>query len=116
MGSAKEHIARAERKMDDFKHIKVNVACHKAENPTYRIYIDNDMITERVFRWPGFKNYIRENLVCVLQPGVHSLRVENCSQAGYFDLSEFEMNGDPGCMIATQPDASGHGRIITFQV
>ena len=103
--------------MEEFKHIKVSVECHKADAPpTYRIYVDNDLITERTFGWPGYKNYIRENLICNLEPGIHQLVIENPTMQGYFELKDFELNGDTNCVISKEADPSFTGRIITFQV
>jgi hypothetical protein len=117
VASAKGHTARVERNMDDFKHIKVNVGFHKADQAVYRIYVDNDLITERTFAWPSYKTFIRENLICVLEPGNHTLKVENCSQAGYFELSDFSLNDDKNCVLTIQPiDDDYTGRILTFQV
>lgn len=109
-------IAQAEKNMEEFKHIKVNVACHAAENPVYRIFVDNDMITERTFLWPSYKNYIRENIVCILQPGVHTLTVENCSKQGYFELSDFSIDDNSNCVLSNHGDETYTGRILTFQV
>ncbi len=116
MDLVKKHIVKAERNMDDFKHINVNVACHGAENVIYRIYVDEDMITERTFVWPGYKNFIRENLICLLDPGIHKLTIENCSKAGHFELSNFTLNDNTNCVLNYQPDSTNTGRIITFQV
>lgn len=103
--------------MDDFKHIKVNVFCHKADTPpVYRIYVDDDLITERTFIWPGFKNYIRENLVCTLEPGTHRLTIENCSKMGYFELSGFEIDGNTNCVLKLEADSTYTGRVLTFSV
>ena len=102
--------------MDDFKHIKVNVCCHKAESPVYRIYVDDDLLTERTIAWPGYKTFIRENLICILEPGIHTLTIENCSKQGFFELSDFSLNENKDCVITTQADDTETGRIITFQV
>lgn len=112
----KELTAKGERKMDDFKHIKVNVGYHGTENAVYRIYVDEDLITERTFGWPSFKNYIRENLICLLDPGIHTLTIENHTKLGYFELSDFTLNNDTSCLINTKEDESFTGRIITFRV
>lgn len=102
--------------MDDFKHIKVNVACRGVENAVYRIYVDNDLITERTFIWPGFKNYIRENIICLLEPGTHTLTIENCSKVGCFDLTDFSLNNSNTGLISIKDDDTFTGRIVTFQI
>lgn len=102
--------------MDDFKHIKVNVGFHQADQAIYRIYVDTDLITERTFSWPGYKTFIRENLICTLQPGNHTLTVENCSRVGYFELSDFSLDGNNNCVLTIQPIDNHTGRVLTFQV
>lgn len=75
-------------------HMSVDVHCHWSENaPTYRIYINNDMLTERTFRWPGYQNYIKEHLICKLPTGLHTLKIENCSGNGSFSLKDFVIEG-----------------------
>jgi hypothetical protein len=69
------------------QHINVDVQCSWSEDsPIYRLYVDEDMITERTFAWPGYKVYIKENLICDLDKGRHELRIENCSPKGSFNL------------------------------
>ena len=105
--------------MAEFSHIKVNVICkNKADNDflIYRIYVDNDMLTERTFGWPAYKIYIRENLICLLEPGLHQLKVVNTSGAGVFDLTDFSLNGDVNCSKFAALDESQTGKIISFSV
>jgi hypothetical protein len=50
-----------------------------AEDPRYRLYIDNDLITERTWDWDnwGMQTYIEENLCVELDKGVnHTVRLE----------------------------------------
>ncbi len=75
-------------------HMSADVYCHWSEvAPFYRIYVDNDMLTERTFKWPGYQNFIREHVICKLMPGVHTIRVENCSPNGKFTLNNFIIEG-----------------------
>ena len=75
-------------------HLSTDVQCHWSENPpSYRIYVDGDMLTERTFRWAGYQNYIREHIVCELAPGLHMIRVENCTNQGSFKLSDLVIEG-----------------------
>jgi hypothetical protein len=43
--------------------------------PRYRIYIDNELLTERDFIWPSSEIYIRENIIVDLPQGKHQLKV-----------------------------------------
>lgn len=84
------------------RHLKFDVHCHWSETPPiYRIYVDNDMIVERTFGWPGYNVYIQENMVCDLAPGVHCVRIENCNESGDLQLLKLlvdnqEMPKQPG--------------------
>lgn len=51
-------------------------------SPRYRIYVDNDLLTERDFIWPGTEQYIREHIIVNLKPGVHSLKIEQINTSG----------------------------------
>ena len=98
--------------MEAFKHIKVNVNCHWSDSPPiYRNSVDSDLLTERTFSWPGYQNYIRENLICHLSPGLHSVRIENCSANGMFELTNLEVEGDSNCL-----QSNSQGKQLTFIV
>jgi hypothetical protein len=49
--------------------------------PRYRIYVDNDLLTERDFIWDT-SMYISEKIIVKLEPGNHELRVEQVNTAG----------------------------------
>lgn len=46
------------------------------ESPKYRVYVDSDLLVERTFLWDNNKNFIQENLVLVVEPGAHTLKIE----------------------------------------
>lgn len=56
--------------------ITVEVRClNKAKIPSsYRIYVDNDLITERTFIWTN--EFIKEHMFVSLGVGEHSVRLE----------------------------------------
>lgn len=63
--------------------ITVDVYASWADTPPrYRVYVDNELMTERDFIWPGHDIYIRENIMVNLQPGTHSLKVEQVGNNG----------------------------------
>lgn len=70
-------------------HLSVDVYCSYTEgSPVYRIYVDNEMLTERTFRWPSYQNYIREHMIVDLPNGTHSVKVINCSDRCNFKLGK----------------------------
>jgi hypothetical protein len=56
--------------------ITLDIYSHWGDKPpVYRIYVDNDLLTERTFNYPGNKNYIKEHVVVDLNPGRHYIEV-----------------------------------------
>jgi len=93
------------------QHITADVRCTWSEDsPVYRLYVNNDMMTERTFGWPGYQVYIKEHLICDLPHGRHEIRIENCSKKGTFNLEnitvencqlgqEHKLNTDTWCFF-----------------
>lgn len=78
-------------------HVKlvVDVHSHWSDSPpVYRIYVDDEMLVERTFGWPSYQNYVTEHIYCDLDTGVHTLRLENLSTDGRFDLELFTIDGN----------------------
>jgi hypothetical protein len=63
--------------------------------PRYRVYVDNDLLTERDFTWNGTEQYIRENMILNLEPGVHTLQVEQINTGGTIRTENVIVNGIP---------------------
>jgi len=80
--------------------------------PVYRIYLDDDLLTERLFKWPGYLVYIRENMVCGLGPGIHKLRIENVSSHGSFKIDNLQINNQGAYVHPNYADYTGQN--ITF--
>lgn len=80
------------------KHVTIDVSCHWNESPApvYRLYVNEDLLTERTFVWPGYKNYIRENIVLDVNPGIHTVWIENVSNNGAFVLDNLSVEGRIG--------------------
>jgi hypothetical protein len=58
--------------------VEFDLYCHWSQKePVYRVYVDDDLITERTFAWPGYQHFIRENFVIAVKHGEHNIRVEN---------------------------------------
>ena len=90
-------IVKVEKSMEALRHFSVDVYCTWSDSPpVYRIYVDNDLITERTFVWPSYKAFIREHLICNIDEGLHRIRVENTGSHGVFKLENFIYEGYPG--------------------
>jgi hypothetical protein len=44
--------------------------------PRYRVYVDQDLMTERDFVYPGAEIYITEHILVNLMPGGHTVKIE----------------------------------------
>lgn len=76
--------------------ITVDVHASWGEHPPrYRVYVDNDLLTERDFIWPGSQFYIKENIEVELTGGVHTVRVEQVGTGGKIDIRNITLNGAP---------------------
>jgi hypothetical protein len=52
------------------------IRCVGSVGDIYRVYIDDDLITERSFIWDKNDNYILEHIFVLLAPGTHRIKVE----------------------------------------
>jgi hypothetical protein len=48
--------------------------------PVYRVYVDDDLLTERNFIWESSRHYVREHIEVLLDSGWHEVRIENCNK------------------------------------
>jgi hypothetical protein len=60
--------------------LTIDVFCQKNwdSSPVYRIYVDNDLLTERTWIWPSYEIFIKENILVDLDPGKHRIAVQTC--------------------------------------
>lgn len=81
--------------MQEYK-LTVDVYASWGDNPPrYRVYVDNDLLTERDFIWSGTQQYIRENIIVNLAPGAHTLKVEQTNKNGTIRTENVTLNGGP---------------------
>lgn len=58
---------------------------------SYRIYVDNDLITERTFIWDKNQTYIAEHIFVQLDKGPHEIKIETVqSDFDYFRILHVE--------------------------
>ena len=62
-------------------------------HPCYRIFVDGDLLTERVFTWSGHEAYIREHIEVNLMPGEHNLTIEQVGKAGKIQIKNITVDG-----------------------
>jgi len=74
--------------------ITVDVYAHWGDKPpVYRVYVDNDLLTERSFIWPGNKEYVKENILVNLSAGEHSIIVEQYGDNGTITAKNITVDG-----------------------
>ena len=77
--------------------ITVDIYCSwEAEPPAYRVYIDDNLLTERTYLWRNTDHFVRENIVISTEPGEHQFRLEavNTDFKG-FHWQNFTINNQP---------------------
>jgi hypothetical protein len=76
--------------------IVVDVWCqYNGECPVYRIYVDNDLLTERTFIWNTDTQFIREHIEVNLMPGEHWVTVEHTAGDAKFRIENVQVDGVP---------------------
>ena len=73
--------------------LEVDVHAHwNDEPPVYRIYVDEELFTERTFGWTSYQVFIREHIYCNLDDGLHCLKLEHLGKNCRFDFVNFKVN------------------------
>jgi hypothetical protein len=79
--------------------ITFDVHCYYKDQigPRYRVYVDNDLITERTFDY-GTNFHVEETVIIEAFAGRHHFRVENVDPTlGTFVVENLKVDGiDPG--------------------
>jgi hypothetical protein len=60
--------------------------------PRYRVFVDDNLLTERDFIW-GPDIYIRENILVNLEPGEHQLLIDQVNTAGTISTDHVTVDG-----------------------
>ena len=77
-----------------FTEIKVDVYCTlNEEDSAYRVYINQEMMTERTIRWPATKYYVEENIVASLPSGNYTVTVEYARNRGIYEAKNLRIDG-----------------------
>lgn len=82
------------------------------EKPKYRLYVNNDLITERTWIW-DMQTYIEEDIRIEVPPGInHTIRLDlikdNPMHLAQFGLQNLRING------WHKPDHGGHRSELSF--
>lgn len=74
--------------------ISIDVFCNQTPtgNSIYRVYVDNDLLTERNWIWSAYDTYIKEHIEVNLEPGNHVIRLDNCNTPNNFTFKNVTVN------------------------
>jgi len=67
----------------------------EAENQSYRLYVDNNLITERTWIWHN-QIRIKEHVYIDIEPGEHTIKVESVNKSFIkFLVTALHIDGQP---------------------
>lgn len=77
--------------------IRFDVHCHHGDEmylPGYRVYLDQDLLTERTFVWSRSDEYVEELATVKLSSGPHSLKIDRINDPrGLLRVNNVRING-----------------------
>jgi|APFre7841882793_1041355.scaffolds.fasta_scaffold11124_2 hypothetical protein len=81
----------------------VDILCRDSSNtPAYRLYVDDNLITERTFIWDHNVDCVREQLAVQFEPGEHSLYIESATPNFHgFYYQKIKINGKTPQLITS---------------
>lgn len=77
--------------------VSIDVFCEGLKNnaPFYRLYVDNELLTERTWTWPSYEVFIREQIEVDVDSGSHTITLDNCNSPTVFKFKNPQINGQP---------------------
>lgn len=75
--------------------IKVDVYCTTTNGgqPSYRVYVDDELLTERTWIWAAYETYICENIEVELDSGEHEVKIAPIGKLQPFKPKNLRVNG-----------------------
>jgi hypothetical protein len=61
--------------------------------PTYRIYVNDELLAEHDFTWNGYEVFIREHIQAILPAGNHNIRIEHINTHGTIKVKNITVDG-----------------------
>lgn len=62
--------------------VTVDVYCNWDATPeAYRIYVNDTLLTERNYLWRNTEQFVQENMLLNLEPGIHTFKLEPVNSA-----------------------------------
>lgn len=75
--------------------LEIDLFCNiRRDKVAYRLYVNDELMTERDYIWDNEKEYISENISLNLTKGMHSVIIENINpENGEFYINTIRING-----------------------
>ena len=75
-------------------HVTFELWCEwSGEPPSYRVYINNDLMTERTYTFDNSQEYLEERVPLLTKSGAHFLKIDNLnSDNATFTIKNFKVN------------------------
>jgi hypothetical protein len=71
--------------------ITIDVYCTLADNaPAYRLFVDDELLTERSWIWPSYEVFIKENITVDIDEGQHNIKL--IGKNGKFTFKNITVN------------------------
>jgi hypothetical protein len=77
------------------KTVKITADVYSSDqNLTYRIFVDNTMMTERTVHWVSSESFVREVIIVHLDEGAtHTVRLDNFRNVGVITMKNITVDG-----------------------
>jgi len=77
----------------DITSLTIDVYCDSlVGHNAYRLYVDDELLTERTWSWPSYEIFIRENIEVRVGPGRHLVRLVNLGPTTNFRFNNLTLN------------------------
>lgn len=75
--------------------LTIDVYCHRDwdSSPVYRVYVDDDLLTERTWAWPSYETYIKEHIEVEVEHGAHQVKIYNCAPNNNISFKNVTVDG-----------------------
>lgn len=72
-------VSNVDERLNPIHILEFDLTCKKPEgsNPCYRVYVDGDLISEKVYAWDNKEQLIRERHELRLSAGQHIVEIES---------------------------------------
>lgn len=75
--------------------LEIDLFCNiRRDKVAYRLYVNDELMTERDYIWDNTKQYLTEIVPLDIDPGTHTIHIENLNpDNGEFSINTIRLNG-----------------------